>query len=45
MVQVETEKKEKKTQLDLVEQVSSQVVTTRVGDEQPGWHVCKEMLS
>ncbi len=42
-VQVETEKK--KTQLGLVEQVSSQAVTTRVGDKQPSWHVRKEMLS
>ena len=38
-------KKKKKTQLGLVEQVSSQVVMTRVGDEQPGWHVRKEMPS
>src|SRR6266571_6553537 len=49
MVQVETEKrkkeKEKKTQLGLVEQVSSWAVTTRVGDEQPGWRVRKEMPS
>ncbi len=48
-VQVETEKrkkeKEKKTQLGLVEQVSSQAVTTRVGDEQPGWRVRKETPS
>src|SRR6266702_5516086 len=48
-VQVETEKRKrkrkKKTQLGLVEQVSSWVVTTRVGDKQPGWRVCKETLS
>ncbi len=25
--------------------MSSRVVMTRVGDEQPGWRVCKEMLS
>ncbi len=24
--------------------MSSQVATTRVGDEQPGWRVCKETL-
>ncbi len=28
-----------------MEQVSSQAVTTRVGDEQPGWHVRKETPS
>ena len=37
--------KEKKTQLGWVEQVSSQAATTRMGDEQPGWHVHKETLS
>ncbi len=39
------EKEKKKTQLGLVEQVSSQVATTRVGDEQPGWRVRKETPS
>src|SRR6266702_4209226 len=38
-------KKKKKTQLGLVEQVSSRAATTRVGDEQPGWRVRKEMPS
>ena len=37
--------KEKKTQLGLVEQVSSRVATTRVGDELPGWRVRKETPS
>src|SRR6266702_1316423 len=37
--------KEKKTQLGLVEQVSSRAATTRVGDEQPGWRVRKETPS
>src|SRR6266702_3196325 len=48
-VQVETEKRKrkrkKKTQLGWGEQVSSRAVTTRVGDEQPGWCVRKEMPS
>ena len=46
-VQVETEKrkKKKKTQLGLVEQVSSRAAMTRVGDKQPGWRVRKETLS
>src|SRR6266702_3041950 len=49
IVQVETEKrkkeKEKKTQLGLVEQVSSQAATKRAGDKQPGWPVHKETPS
>src|SRR6266568_9626730 len=37
--------KEKKTQLGLVEQVSSWAATPSVGDKQPGWRVRKETLS
>ncbi len=39
------EKEKKKTQLGLVEQVSSWAAVAGVGDEQPGWHVHKEMPS